>query len=139
VWCAVNSETRNWLASAEYDLQTARDMLKSGRYLYVVFMCHLAIEKTLEALVCEATSAAPPRIHDLERLSQLAGVALAPRLEQFIAELTDASITTRYPEDLARMVSKYPESVASSYMQRTEEVTSWLASDPRLQPPSPAT
>ena len=70
------------------------------------------------------------------------GIAGDPpaRLRQaFVAELTDASIATRYPDDLARMVSRYPESVARSHLQRTEEVISWLASDPRLQPPSPAT
>jgi predicted nucleotidyltransferase len=42
--------TANWFASADYDIQTAEAMLKSQRYLYVVFMCHLAIEKTLKAL-----------------------------------------------------------------------------------------
>ena len=42
--------TANWLASADYDLETADAMLKSRRYLYVVFMCHLALEKTLKAL-----------------------------------------------------------------------------------------
>lgn len=39
--------TEHWLNLAEYDLETARAMLKAGRYLYVTFMCHLTIEKTL--------------------------------------------------------------------------------------------
>ena len=42
--------TANWLASADYDMQTAEAMFESKRYLYVVFMCHLALEKTLKAL-----------------------------------------------------------------------------------------
>jgi HEPN domain-containing protein len=57
--------TTNWLATADYDLVTADAMLKSHRYLYVVFMCHLAIEKTLKALYAEARSAHPPKTHDL--------------------------------------------------------------------------
>ncbi len=76
----VNRETQNWLAGAQYDLETAEHMLRTGRYLYVVFMCHLAIEKTLKALVCEATNASPPRIHDLQRLAALANVTLEPAL-----------------------------------------------------------
>ena len=31
----------NFIASAEYDLNTAEHMLKTGRYIYVIFMCHL--------------------------------------------------------------------------------------------------
>jgi HEPN domain-containing protein len=41
----MNKEAANWLSSAEYDLETAGNMLDSGRYIYTVFMCHLAIEK----------------------------------------------------------------------------------------------
>ena len=38
-----------WLDLAEYDLDTAKAMLKSRRYLYVGFMCHQVIEKALKA------------------------------------------------------------------------------------------
>ena len=68
-------------------------------------MCHLAIEKTLKALVCEATNAPPPRTHDLQKLAVLGKVRLQPNLEQFLARLTDAHIATRYPEDVAQMIS----------------------------------
>jgi len=41
-------QAAEWLAQADYDLQVAKDMFKAGRYIYTVFMCHLAIEKTLQ-------------------------------------------------------------------------------------------
>ena len=34
-----------WKELAEYDLETAKAMLKTKRYLYVGFMCHQVIEK----------------------------------------------------------------------------------------------
>lgn len=46
-------ETKNWLEMAEYDLRTATHMMKAGRNIYVIFMCHLAIEKLLKAIVVE--------------------------------------------------------------------------------------
>lgn len=49
----MKKETENWLAMVEYDLITARHMLGTGRYVYVIFMCHLAMEKALKAIVCE--------------------------------------------------------------------------------------
>ena len=39
-----------WLKQADYDYETAEAMFKTGRYIYAIFMCHLAIEKTLKGL-----------------------------------------------------------------------------------------
>lgn len=38
-----------WIDMAGYDLDTARAMLQTGRYLYVGFMCYQAVEKSLKA------------------------------------------------------------------------------------------
>ena len=37
-----------WLAQDRYDMDTAAYMFRGGRYMYTVFMCHLAIEKALK-------------------------------------------------------------------------------------------
>ncbi|MGE5443763.1 MAG: HEPN domain-containing protein [Ignavibacteriales bacterium] len=63
---------KNWLESAQYDLETAEHMLKTGRYIYTVFMCHLALEQVLKAKVEEVTGRTPPRTHDLGYLMELA-------------------------------------------------------------------
>ena len=49
----MKSMTEHWLNLAEYDLETARAMLQSERYLYVTFMCHLTLEKALKGLIAE--------------------------------------------------------------------------------------
>ena len=71
----MREDTRNWIAMAEYDLETARYMLHSGRYLYVIFLCHLALEKLLKAHVCEATQTMPPKTHDLIYLARLVKIS----------------------------------------------------------------
>jgi HEPN domain-containing protein len=57
----MRKDTENWIKMADYDLETAGHMLATGRYLYVVFMCHLSLEKMLKAHVTEVTQAIPPR------------------------------------------------------------------------------
>jgi len=47
----MNKIVINWVKTSNYDLQTADAMYKAARYLYVVFMCHLAIEKMLKAIL----------------------------------------------------------------------------------------
>ena len=61
----MRKDTANWIALANYDMETARHMLETGRYLYVVFLCHLALEKTLKAHVTEKTQTVPFKTHDL--------------------------------------------------------------------------
>ena len=62
--------TENWLAQVDYDLATAEHMLHAGQYIYVIFMSHLALEKTLKALLTEATQKLPPRTHSLIDLAR---------------------------------------------------------------------
>jgi len=41
----MNSKIKYWVELSEYDLETAKAMLQSKRYLYVGFMSHQAIKK----------------------------------------------------------------------------------------------
>ena len=51
----IKKEVKNWIDSAIYDLETAEHMFNAGRYIYTIFMCHLAIEKLLKAKIEEVT------------------------------------------------------------------------------------
>ncbi len=46
----VNDKVAYWIDIADYDLKTAEAMYRTGRWLYVAFMCHQVIEKTLKAI-----------------------------------------------------------------------------------------
>ncbi|TAJ97873.1 HEPN domain-containing protein [bacterium] len=126
-------DTKNWLASADYDIETANHMLATARYLYVIFMCHLALEKTLKAIAAEAQRRTPPKTHDLLYLVNLGGVNLSREHLDFIGKINNASIPTRYPEDLAKAITAYPKGVSQSYLEKTKEVVEWLRQDPRLK------
>jgi len=126
-------DTQNWIALSDYDLETARHMLTTGRYLYVVFMCHLAIEKMLKAQVTEVTQTVPTKTHDLIYLVKKSGLALPQSYLEFVGKINNASIPTRYPEDLQQMLVQYPESIARDYLKMTEEVLEWLRQHPNLK------
>lgn len=61
----MRKDTANWIALADYDIETARYMFITERYLYVIFLCHLALEKLLKAHVAEVTQTVPIKTHDL--------------------------------------------------------------------------
>jgi HEPN domain-containing protein len=122
----VNSQVKNWLDSALYDLETAEQMHTTGRYIYTVFFCHLALEKILKAKVQEATGALPPRTHNLRYLAKLSGLEVPDDTFEFLSTLSDVSIPTRYPEDFGQLVQAYGAEVARDYADRTREVFQWI-------------
>lgn len=129
----MRADTRNWIDMAEYDLETARHLFAAGRYPYVIFMCHLALEKMLKAHVTEVTKAISPRTHDLIALIRRSGLDLPQANLEFIGRINNASIPTRYPDDLQRVLQEYTERVACRYLDQTEETVRWLGQHPNLQ------
>lgn len=64
-----------WFDMAEYDLDTAKAMLTTKRLLYVGFMCHQVIEKSLKGVfVSQNPENSIPYIHNLTKLAKLSGL-----------------------------------------------------------------
>jgi HEPN domain-containing protein len=122
----VKKEVKNWLDSAQYDLETAEHMLQTGRYIYTIFMCHLALEKILKAKVEEVSGKTPPKTHDLEYLVELGGFFPDAEMEKFIAEISNLSVVTRYPGDFERMVSDFSLTRTEFVLAKTKEVFEWI-------------
>lgn len=111
-----------WVKLSDYDIETAKAMQKTGRYLYVLFCCQQAIEKRLKALVVNATDNFPPKSHDLIRLAELAKICLTPKQGLFLRKLTNYYIETRYPEEMQELSKKVTKTLSSRYLLETQEV-----------------
>ena len=125
--------TANWLAQVDYDIATAEQMLHVSRYIYVIFMSNMALEKALKALVTEETQQLPPRTHNLIDLAQRARVVLSQEQQDFLGKINNTSVVVRYPDDLSAMVSQYSEAIVRDYLERAKELILWVRQDPRLQ------
>jgi HEPN domain-containing protein len=120
--------TRKWAEQAQYDLDTADAMSKAGRYLYVLFCCQQAVEKILKAAIVQHTNKLPPRIHQLARLAELAGVAINDKQADFLRELGSYYIPTRYPEEVADLALAAKEAKARQVLSQSKEFLQWLNS-----------
>jgi len=118
----MKKETKYWLETAEYDFDTAKAMFRTRRYLYVIFMCHLCLEKMLKGCVAEFTNIFPPRTHNLDMLVEVTKLELPDEMGDFIRKLSTQSVPTRYPKDL----KQFTRSQAQDYLQQTEGVLLWL-------------
>ena len=117
----------HWLERAEYDLETAKAMLDSARYLYVAYMCQQAVEKVIKAIIAQQNKENLP-IHNLNRLTEIAGISNDLNVEQFnfLTELTPYCIEARYgdyKESLSEIINKER---AREVFRKTQEIFKWL-------------
>lgn len=125
--------TKNWIETSQYDLETAKHMFQTGRYLYVIYMCHLSLEKMLKAVVAEAQEELPPKTHNLYHLVKLIDLEIEEPFKKLFADLNAASLPVRYPEDLQKLIAQYNKEIAESYLEQTEDCLTWLKRHPKLK------
>ncbi len=114
------------MQSSSYDIKTADAMFAAKRYIYVIFMCHLAVEKILKAVVVDKIKSVPPKTHDLFFLCKLAGLELPTQHSLIVMHLNETSIPTRYPENITRLVKDYNKATAQRYLTQTKALLKWL-------------
>jgi HEPN domain-containing protein len=129
----MNKNIANWIKSSNYDLKTAEHMFKTGRYIYVLFMCHLSIEKILKGLYEAASEKVAPKTHNLIYLSKTIGLNIPENHLETVESLNGLSVVTRYPEDIDEMVRAFKKDKVGEYLKRTKELLKWLKKDERLK------
>jgi len=122
----MEKRTEEWLRQADYDIDTAEYMHQGGIYLHSVFMCHLAVEKALKGLYFERRNQFPPKSHSLVYLLNEVGVSLPENLGRFVVRLSEASIPTRYPENLSNVQKEFTEGIVKDILASGKEVILWI-------------
>lgn len=123
----MNNKVQYWMDLAEYDIETARAMLQTGRYLYVGFMCHQTIEKALKAIIAR-NGDFPPKIHGLMKLSQLALVyeKMNDTYKDLMDTLDPLNIAARYPEQKDKLSSTLTLERCKIIIKETEDLLCWI-------------
>lgn len=115
-----------WLKGAEYDWKTAGDLLKSKKYPYCLFMCHLSIEKLLKALVVKETKDHPPFTHNLAYLAGKLSVEFTKEQIILLEEMNDFNLEARYPDEQMEFYRKATREFAQRYKKAAGELREWL-------------
>jgi len=124
----MDDRVRYWIELSDYDLETAEAMLQTGRYLYVGFMCHQAIEKVLKAYFQHIRDSVPPKTHNLRLLADEAGLlpGLPPEHKAFLLELEPLNIETRYPNEKERLQEFLDQQKSSYLIEMTQGLHQWI-------------
>lgn len=115
-----------WLKQADYDLDTAKAMLKAGRYIYTVFMCHLSIEKALKAIYAGKMKENPSKTHNLNYICEQMNFEVPEKFQNFIDKLNSLSVPTRYPDELEKLLKDFKKDVTKKTYDQAKELLKWL-------------
>ena len=117
-----------WIDIADYDLGTAEDLYKSGRWLYVAFMCHQVMEKTLKAYWCATRDDDPPYIHHLANLAIRSNLyeQMTEDQQEFIAMLMPMNIEARYPEYKQKLSANLNQEICQRMIEQTKQLQQWI-------------
>ena len=117
-----------WTDLAKYDLETAKAMLGSKRYLYVGFMCHQTIEKILKAYYVKTKTDNPPYTHNLTLLAEKTGLYVNMTEEQkdFIDFLEPLNIEARYPMVKDKILQILTDEKCAELIKLTENELTWI-------------
>jgi len=125
----MNEKVKYWIEMAEYDLETASAMLDSKRYLYVGFMLHQCIEKSLKALFIFVNNEnQPPYTHSLLKLAQLSQIydEMAENHQDLIDILEPLNIEARYPTHKDRLLKELSDTKCRLLLNETEAMFTWI-------------
>jgi HEPN domain-containing protein len=121
-------KVKYWMDLADYDIEVAELMHTGGRWLYVGFMCHQVIEKSLKAYWNSVREDEPPYIHNVKNLAVSCGLYTKMDDEQkmFLDILTPLNIEARYPSYKERLANSLSEEKAKDIIDKTKTLQLWI-------------
>ena len=122
----LSKDPEEWLEQAEYDLKVAESNFKNDFRFYAVFFCHLAIEKALKGLYFKKLKEIPPKTHSHFYLMRKIGMDPPDSLTDFLTELQESHIATRYPEDFKKLQSEFSKAKTMEIILKSKETLEWI-------------
>ncbi len=112
-----------WINGACEDIETAKILIQEKRVLHGLFFCHLVIEKAIKANLVKTTGEIAPRSHNLNYLSEKAGLSFDEEEQIFLGILMKYQLQGRYPDYNPVL----PEAgIVQTYYDKTKALLEWL-------------
>ena len=117
-----------WIDIVAEDLSVAELLFNNGHWLYVGFMCHQVIEKTLKAYWCVCRDDDPPYIHDHKKISQGCGLYTKMSADQlkFLDFIKPMNIEARYQEIKDEVARTLNREITAEILEQTKQRHSWI-------------
>lgn len=127
----VQKQIDYWRLAGHRNFKTTQDLYKTKHYDACLFFCHLALEKLLKGLVVQQTKQPAPYIHDLAKLSKLAGLNVSPQQLKDLRMITTFNIAGRYDDVKFAFYKQCTPAFTKLYFTITQQFVVWLEQEYR--------
>ena len=117
-----------WVSEAQEALKVAGHLVEKEDFSYALFFGHLALEKMLKALCIKKLQDHAPPIHNLVRLSKIAGIKLDEQTESDFLTITAFNIESRYPDFKNSFRKKCTQEFTLNQIEIIKRYFKWLNS-----------
>lgn len=117
---------KEWIIQAQYDLESAEILFKSGHYLHSLFFCHLALEKGLKAAYEARLCKAAPKTHNLSYLFTESGIHRDEAVVKFLKAMSELNIVSRYPDELRKYLRLYKKKNTANILKESKGIIKWI-------------
>ena len=119
----VGKQIDYWKTGSGEDFAAAESLLEKGHLRHGLFFAHLAVEKMLKAHVTRQTNDVPPRIRNLIRLAEMAGLSVDPEQTNFLRSFDLYQLEGRYPDSTQVLIDL---DAAREKLALAGEILKWL-------------
>jgi HEPN domain-containing protein len=120
-----NKHVQYWITEACETLPAAFHLMRKNMPLESTFMAHLAVEKSLKALVVQKNNEFPPKTHNLIMLAEKAGLELSEKQLDFLETLNYFQLQSRYPEERQKVIRQKPRAYFRQLPHETGDFLKW--------------
>ncbi|MBR1880756.1 MAG: HEPN domain-containing protein [Prevotella sp.] len=130
---------QKWFEQVDEDINAAECLFGGGHWLYVAFLCHQAIEKSLKAYYIATHDDDHPYTHSHLRLLDVCGLTekLSAEYLRFIDFMVPMYIKARYPEQKVAAARSLSKDTCYYIIETTKQLTQWI--EERLPNSKPST
>jgi len=115
-----------WIESSDKDYESMLNMYKIKEYCFALFVGHLVIEKLLKAYYAKNIGMNIPRIHDLEKLANIAGLKLTEKYANELQDITKFNIDVRYDDYKKTFYKKCTKKFTEENIKSINNLRKWL-------------
>ncbi|HEY4508286.1 MAG TPA: HEPN domain-containing protein [Candidatus Paceibacterota bacterium] len=114
-----------WRRLSDEKWKTTEALMEKERYADALFFAHLSLEALLKAVVVEHTGEQAPRVHDLVKLTYLAGLLPDDEQKKQLQLINTFNIAGRYDDEKFALYKKATRDYASDHVNKADTLRTW--------------
>ena len=125
---SINTEKviKHWLKTSDEDFDTMLQLYDTKSYSWALFLGHISVEKLLKAAYVKKEQKHAPFIHNLYRLSEMAGVDFNDEHSDWLLEITAFNLNARYDDYKREFHTLCTAEYAQMWIERIKIVRKWI-------------